>query len=298
MQMLSRATESSARRASVLAFICLTFIVAGNAPAQEAVNTGLHLPKLSGAVEVAVADRYIYHGYVAEDRGPVVQPYLYLAGEFYTGDSWLSSASVVLSLFNSLQFHHDGITAQNEMLRTWYEAQFEPGVSLVFAEALTFSARYVRLESPNGAFVAGNAVTLELELDDERWLGAFALRPRLLWFTPIASGPDPEGEKGHYFELGISPGVTIGKKWSFPLSVSFPVTVGFGDEHYFLGDRVGLVSAGVVASVPLTFVPKDFGSWSVSGSALYYRLGRAAAEFSSGGERNKSVLTATITTEF
>jgi hypothetical protein len=266
--------------------------------AQDAVSARLHLPKLSGSIEVAVADRYIYHGYVAEDRGPVVQPYLYLEGQFYTGTGWLSSASVVLSIFNSLQFHHEGIRTQNEMLRTWYEAQFEPGVSLVFAEALTLSARYVRLESPNGAFVAGNAVTIELELDDERWLGAFALHPRFLWFTPITYESDPEGEKGHYFEAGITPGVTIAKNSAYPISLSFPVTIGFGDQHYFLGERFGFVSAGVTASVPLAFVPKEFGSWSVSSSALYYRLGRAPAEFSTGGEPNKSVFSAAFATEF
>jgi hypothetical protein len=247
---------------------------------------------------VAVADRYIYHGYVVEDDGPVVQPYLYLAGEFYTGSGWLSSASATVAVFNSLQFHHDGISAQNEMLRTWYEAQIEAGFSLVFADVLTADAKYVRLESPNGAFVAANAVTLALQLDDERWLGAFALRPRFLWFTPVANNSNLEGEIGHYFEFGVAPGVMVAPKSQYPVSVSFPAAVGLGDYHYYLGDRFGFASAGVAVSVPLAFVPKGLGSWSINGSALYYRLGRTPAEFTSSGERDKSVFTATLATEF
>jgi hypothetical protein len=293
---LARASRR-ARCVRGIVSLCVTAF-AGSANGQEAVNTGLRAPKLSGSVEVAVANRYVYHGYVVEDRGPVVQPYLCLAAEFYSGDGALSSASAILGVFNSLQFHHAGISAQNEMLRTWYEAQIEAGVSLTFAEALTLTAQYVRLESPNGAFVAGNAVTLGLELDDERWLGAFALRPRFLWFTPVLAQPDLEDEKGHYFEVGVAPGATIGKQPAYAASVSFPITVGFGDHHYFLGERFGFVSAGVAVSVPLAFIPKGFGSWSISGSALHYRLGRVAAGFTSGGERDKTVFAATLATQF
>ena len=279
-------------------FIGVAAFFVASAHAQEAVSSGLHVPKLSGSAEVSVTSRYIYHGYVVEDRGPIVQPYVYLDAAFYTGAGWLSSASASLGIFNSLQFHHDGISAQNEMLRTWYETQIETGVSLTFSEVLTLTARYLRLESPNGAFTGGNAVTLGLELDDERWLGAFALRPRLLWFTPVANGSDPESEKGHYFEVGIAPRATVAKKSAYASTVSFPATVGFGDQHYFFGDRFGFVSAGVAVSVPLAFVPEGLGSWSVTGSALYYRLGRVPAEFTSDGERDKSVFTATLTTEF
>jgi hypothetical protein len=126
---LRRRLRSRFRSVAAAAFVAVS--IAANGRAQDAVSTGLHFPKLSGSLEMAVADRYIYHGFVAEDRGPVVQPYVYVAGEFYTGAGWLSSVSVVLSIFNSLQFHHDGINTQNEMLRTWYEAQVEAGVSLV-----------------------------------------------------------------------------------------------------------------------------------------------------------------------
>ena len=298
--MLAGLLNMQTRRAFVRGLAaCFAGMLAISGHAQEAIASGLRVPQLSGSVETSVADRYIYHGFVVEDRGPVVQPYLHLDARFYTGSGWLTSASATLSVFNSLQFHHqEGITAQNEMLKTWYEAQAEAGFSLTFAEALTFAARYVRLESPNGAFVAGNAVTAGLDLDDERWLGAFALRPRFLWFTPVANGSNPENEKGHYFEVGVAPGATIGKKSPYATSVSFPASVGFGDHHYFVGDRFGFASAGVAVSVPLAFVPKELGSWSVSGSALYYRLGRVPAEFTSDGERNKTVFTATLGAEF
>jgi hypothetical protein len=287
------------RRHCVLVFVFgMAAAIAATARAQEAVSSGLKTPKISGWVELPVASAYIYHGYVVEDRGPVIQPYIYVEGEFYSGSGWLSSASITLGIFNNLQFGHEGIETDNTMLRSWYEMQAEAGLSFVFAESVTFSATYIRLESPNGAFISGNAISLRLGLDDERWLGAFALRPYFLWFTPIANEPHPDREVGHYFEMGVSPGVTIAKDSAYPIYVSFPAALGLGDRHYYAGQHFGFVSAGVAVSVPLTFVPKGLGDWSISGSALYYRLGSAPAAFTSDGERNKSVFTAKIATEF
>ena len=283
---------------ALVVIVCLARIFIPATDAQEAVNSGLHVPKLGGYFDISVSSRYIYHGYVVEDRGPVVHPYLYGEAKFYSGTGWLSSAYVTLGVLNTLQFRHDGISAENEMLRTWYELQVEPGLSLVFAEALTVSANYIRFESPNGAYISGNAAALRLELDDERWLGAFALRPHFLWFMPVGNESNPDTEQGHHFELGVKPGGTIGKNSAYPVSVSLPAVLGVGDKHYYAGRHFGFVSAGVTVSMPLAFVPKGLGDWSLSGSALYYRLGSAPAEFTSGGERDKSVFTATLAAEF
>lgn len=276
----------------------LSGALATEAFAQEAASPRLKVPELSGYAEVVVADRYIYHGFVAEDKGPIVQPYFEVNAEFYEGSGLLDSASLTLAVFSSLQFHDQGLSNKKQPMRSWYEAQFEPGISFVLAKDFTFTAKYIRFESPNGAFVSANAVQLELEIDDTRWLRAFALHPSFTWFAPLAIGSEQGSEEGHYFEIGVTPTATLAEKSSYPVTVSLPIVVGLGDQHYFFGQHFGFFSAGVTASTPLAFIPKGFGTWNLGASATYYRLGRTSAEFTNRGERNESVLAATVSTEF
>ena len=44
--------------------------------------------------EIAIADKYIYNGYVIQDHGPIVQPYLEIAEEFYSGAGLITTATV------------------------------------------------------------------------------------------------------------------------------------------------------------------------------------------------------------
>lgn len=50
--------------------------------------------------------------------------------------------------------------------------------------------------------------------------------------------------------------------------------------------------------MPLAFIPKQYGTWSLGASAIYYRLGRTSAEFTNRGERKERVLSGTMNVEF
>jgi hypothetical protein len=266
--------------------------------AQDAVSPGLIWPHLIGSAEISVADKYIYRGYVVENHGPVVQPYLDLSAEFYRGSRIVNSASLKVSVFSSLQFHKRGLTKSGKPMRWWYELQIEPGIELVFAKDFTFTAIYRRFESPNGVFDSFNEIELALALDDTRFLGSLALHPHVLWAAPVANGHDAGAEEGHYFEAGIAPSAAIGKTSRYPVTVELPVNAGFGDSRYYAGEHFGYLSAGVALSIPLAFLPSDYGAWTFGGSATYYYLGRNAAESTNDGQRNDSVFAVTLSTAF
>ena len=97
--------------------------------------------------------------------------------------------------------------------------------------------------------------------------------------------------------MGITPGSDLGKASRFPVHISLPLTLGFGDKHYFARRHFGFFSGGIALAVPLAFIPKQFGTWSLGASALYYRLGRTSAEFTNRGERDESVLSGTLSVE-
>ena len=285
-------------RGNVGAVLLLTVLWANcsadSAVAQEAVSRGFSAPRVSGSLEFAVADKYVYQGYIVENRGPVLQPNLELFAEFYTGDGFITSASLRLNVFNSFQFHNSGRSNMAEPKQTWYEFELMSGIQLVLAKEFTFTVSYRRFESPNGAYGPANGIELILAYDDSRLLGAFALNPRVLWITPL----DHPSEDGNYFEAAVEPGLTLAEKSRYPVAISVPLTVGIGDNHHYFGKRFGFASAGISVSVPLAFLPEAYGKWSVSGTATYYRLGSTTAAISNDGERNQMVFSGALGIEF
>lgn len=266
--------------------------------AQDAASPTIVHPGISGYAEVAVADKYIYHGYIAADRGPVVQPYVELFGEFYRSGGFINSASLRLSVFNSFQPGDGHVSHMGEPLRSWYEVQIEPGIELMLAKAFTFTASYRRFDSPNGAFGSSDGIELSLAADDRAMLGAFALHPRFSWITPLPTETRTSSEAGQYFEANLAPTATFGSATRVPVTVTLPIGLGFGDSRYYFGRHFGFLSAGVAATVPLTFVPPELGAWKFGGSATYYYLGRTPADFTNGGDHSTGIFAATVSTAF
>lgn len=70
---------------------------------------------------------------------------------------------------------------------------------------------------------------------------------------------------------GIKPTFTLNKESDYPITISLPISVAFFSDDFQGGDSgFGYFSAGVAASVPLSFIPPKFGAWSVTGSVTYY----------------------------
>ena len=278
----------------LLASAAAAFLIDTSA-AQDAASPNLE-PRFSGLAEIGITDKYIYHGYVLEDQGAIIQPEFEVLARFYSGEGFVTKASWRLYVFSSFQTHESRDEKTDAMIRSWYEVQVETGIVLELAKHFVFSASYVRFESPNHAFVAANAAEFILSIDDSDWLGAWALHPHVSWFRPFPGGWESNDE-GSYFEFGIEPERSFGKT-ERPVTVSFPVAIGLGQKRYYLGQHFGFFSAGVAVSVPLAFIPLSWGDWTLGLSGIYYRLGRSVADSSNDGIRNESAFALTLGTEF
>ena len=107
-----------------------------------------------------------------------------------------------------------------------------------------------------------------------------------------------ETEEGHYFEFRIEPGFELSKGARYPLTVSFPVTAGFGDYHHYGDKSFGFASAGLTVSVPLAFLPESCGKWNLAGNATYYRLGQGPAGVTNNGNRDEHRFAGVLSVEF
>ncbi|GIW75825.1 MAG: hypothetical protein KatS3mg104_0888 [Phycisphaerae bacterium] len=116
-----------------------------------------------------------------------------------------------------------------------------------------------------------NAVELAVAYDDsELWGGKFALNPSALIHYRY------EGQSGQeecaVIQLGVAPTVyTFMEESDYPISISVPAAVAFFTDDYQGGDSgFGYANIGVKASVPLAFIPPEYGAWSAGASVTYW----------------------------
>ena len=265
------------RLAFGMAALALGLVAAG--PAAAGPNTGKL--SLSGGIDFTTA--YFFRGILQERDGLIVQPYLEVGANLYSApedydvsrDGPLSSISLTLGTWNSLQSKQTGGTDENDPV--FYETDWYGGVNFGFFGKLDTGVSYVAYTSPSDAFSTVQEVDFNLGLDDSEWLGAWALSPSATF--AIETDGAALGKSGSYAQIGIEPSFEAIHSDTYPVNVSFPVTAGFSINNYYDGpgknDQTwGFADFGVVASVPLAFIPEDYGSWSFSGGAHLFTFNK------------------------
>lgn len=93
-------------------------------------------------------------------------------------------------------------------------------------------------------------------------------------------------EEGVVFLLGIAHSFELGS-WT----LKFPLNVGFVTEDYYQEDEggFGYASVGALASVPMSFIPEGYGSWTFNTGLTYFYT-----DDSNIGNTHNNILTGTI----
>ena len=267
----------TATRIGKLTLVAIAAAWLGAASVSAAPNTGRL--SLSGGIDITTA--YFFRGILQERDGAIFQPYLELGVSLYKGEDDKGEGNFSgLSLFGGTwaSLHTEETNHTASSLDAFYEQDWYGGIQLQFMDnKITTRAFYIAYTSPSDAFRTVQEVDLSAALDDSEWLGAFALKPSILFATETensAMGP----ERGEYMEFGVAPGFPIVDSEDFPVTLTFPNKLGISlDDYYEVSesneDTFGYYSTGVKVSFPLTFIPEDYGSWSASGGATLLVLG-------------------------
>lgn len=233
---------------------------------------------ISGDIGVDVVSQYVSRGSVLENQGFIAQPSINFYVKLYEGEGFINNITLYLQLWSSL---HSENTDQGLVSGTggsstpaFYEFDYYPGFNITFAKNFTLSLGYAEFNYPNDGFFTQRLLQGKIAYNDADLLGAFAINPYFAYEYYLET-PD----ESSYFEVGISPGFTVGS-----LKVNFPVKAGFGANGFYtdaVGNNQGFgyVSGGVAMSYPLAFIPEKFGTWNVSAGYTYYHLGEALEDF-------------------
>jgi len=236
-------------------------------------------------------------------KGVIAQPYLDIYIKLYSGNGFINSVSGQLSFWsdvgsNTESSYYEALPAaalaagvpkkdarilQSDLkgsARDWEEFDWDPGVSVTFAQKFTLLVQYFEFDSPAGAFSTARSIDANLTYDDSALLGAFSLHPHFTVLyelgAPGFAGLHPHG---WYYELGIAPSYTFLPKSSYPITVALPTTVGLGDSGGFYGNNnFGYFQVGPSVSVPLAFIPSGFGSWTLTAAYTYEYAGTTVRE--------------------
>lgn len=236
--------------------------------------------------QVEVPTRYYYRGYVQERNGAIIQPAVKVGLDVFRSEEGpIQRISPLVGIRSS--FHSRKTGASGSGPSNWYEADLVGGVQVQMFERLEAELAYVAITSPNGAFNTIEEINLDLRYFDEGlwpneglWPAGFAINPYANFKFEI-NGSALGGPQGTLLQLGVEPGFWLFEREPLPLRLSFPVETGISlDNYYFLpqpfagaDSTFGYVKAGVSATMPLFFVPPDYGQWLMTVGADYINLG-------------------------
>jgi hypothetical protein len=213
---------------------------------------------------------YFFRGIMQERDGFIWQPYAGVGFTLWEGgdEDLIDNLIFNIGSWNSIQSKQ---TLAVSGPANWYESDVITGFTLGLADVLSANVSYIAYTYPNGAFPTVQELDAGLSLNDSEWLGAFALYPSMTWAFEVdntAFGPN----EGIYLQLGAKPSVVLFEEAEYPLTLALPLTLGLSVSDYYEegdggdDDTFGYFDAGIVASVPLSFISSDYGSWSASAS--------------------------------
>lgn len=240
----------------------------GTETVEQEEPTGPNHGRFSFSLTNDFTTAYFFRGILQERNGFIWQPSAEIHFNLYDGEGALSSVDLGFGIWNSFQTQKTGATGGPTNL---YETDYYPMLSIGWADdLLTTSVTYTFYTSPNGAFVTTQEVLLGVGFDDSDLLGPFAMAPSATFAFETDNTSFGDGEDG-YAEFGVEPSVELGLPMDdagdYPVTASFPLAVGISLYDYYNdgvdNDTFGFFSFGLGASVPMAFIPEDFGAWSL-----------------------------------
>jgi len=216
------------------------------------------------------ASAYLFRGIYQEDRGVIVPPFVDVGVSLYQGTGRLSSVTVNGGIWNSL---HSGPSGHSGKGSAWYEADYYGAITFAMGRWKP-GALFTSYTSPNDAFATVHELAAVLAYDDSA--SPFPLSPKATLAFELHGQADGGAGQGTYLELAIRPAVKAIDAARYPLTLSVPVKLGLSVRDYYEGpngsDRFGYFDTGLIASVPLAFMPSK-AAWEVHGGVDVLWLG-------------------------
>ena len=235
--------------------------------------------KITGLLNFDFGTNYITpRGLNVQNKGLTIQPLALLFFDLYSSkDGPLTDATFTAGVWNDFQTY-----TRNSGPRPgpWDEIDFTGGITLKGLKGFQFDTFYTSFTSQTGAYPTTTNLDFKLTYHDS-FIPGFGINPYVEYFqdvTHVATvALDPAtSRRSFYFVLGMDP--TYAFK-CIPLTIELPTFMNFCGSHFYQkfdgeggGSGFALISTELKGTVPLKFIPKGYGLWSVYAGVQYYNL--------------------------
>jgi len=280
--MFSQRSNAMCRTTAIAAIGAMMW--AGSPALAQDEDPGPNTGKVSLSAGVDFTNGYYFRGLLQEDSGLIVQQWADITLNLAEG------LDFTVGIWDS--FHTEQTGASGTGPEIWYEADIYLGLTASMVKDWEMGITYTAYTSPNDAFSTVEEIALSAAYDDSWFWDGSDLFNGLAPSVVIAFETDQSvdgNDEGIYLGIGIEPSVNLMAGSDYPLTLSMPVTLGFSLDNYYESpvdgndNFFGFFDVGVVASLPLTCVPADYGQWEVhAGVHILTLQGGNAEDFNDG----------------
>lgn len=227
------------------------------------------------------SDRYITpRGLLVSDQGMTNQDIALVFWDVYhnkDANSFLNDITITTGGF----FDFDTVASGARRNTNWVEFDPIAGVAYKFLNNWKLETNYTSFISPQGDYPTSSHLQIQLTYNDA-FCKYFSLNPYVAYWQELDHKAtvdlyDPTSRRGFYFTAGVDPTISLSC-----CKIEFPTYINLVSSHFyqqFNGDPggSGLAVFGTEAkiSVPLNFIPKSAGFWTLYAGVKYYHLSNA-----------------------
>jgi len=213
----------SHNRRQRITILASALVMAGLLLSTAVVRAGENEGRISLSAGADFSHAYYFRGILQTNKSFVAQPYADVTFNLYEGETGLNSVGATLGFWNSF---HSRNTVDVSDPTAWYEVDLYGGFTFGLFDNWETGVTYTAYISPNNAFSTVQEISFSFSFDDSELLGAFALAPSALLAVEVKGQADGGSNKGVYLQLGVEPGFTLIESENYPVSLSFPLTLG------------------------------------------------------------------------
>jgi len=227
-------------------------------------------------LQLDLSDHYITpRGLNVENEELIFQPLFLVFWSLYSNpDGFLTDVSLTTGVWSSFHTKKSGADPGH-----WNEFDPIAGLTFKFKGGVTLDTTYTAFESMVDSYPTSQHLEVKLSYDDSKFLGPFALHPYVAYWQELDEKATvvfntATSKSTYYFTIGINPTFKAG-----PVKVELPTFINLVDDEFYQqfdgspgGSGLAVFCTGVKLSVPLTFVPKDLGFWTLYAGVKYYHL--------------------------
>lgn len=228
-------------------------------------------------LQLDFSDHYVTpRGLNVENDGLVFQPLFLVFWDLYSSKTgFLQDITLTTGVWSSVHTKESGADPGN-----WNE--FDPilGLAFKFADNWKLETNFTAFESMVDSYPTSSHFETKLSYDDSAlWGGKFSINPYVAYWLELDEKATvvfnkETSDSTFYFTIGINPTLKFDS-----IKLEFPTFINLVDDKFYQqfdgspgGSGLAVFCTGLKASIPLKFIPKEVGFWSLYAGVKYYHL--------------------------